>query len=288
LPKNPSPQRVAMGVCGCAGALITAGVAWFFAQTLAGPMVSAAVAARALGRNEAIAPLQSSVAEANGIVAALQQARDELTQRGNHQRLLLSELTHRVKNVLAVVQAVAMRTLSDERSIPEARAVLLERLAALGRAHELLVRTDWHGTPIKDIITGELASLSDRIELDGPKLTVDGKMVQTLALVLHELSTNAVKHGSLSDEKGMVSIQWWVTGAGPEARFKFRWKEKHGPAVKPPDRKGFGSTLLNAAIPSDVKPRFIFAPDGFVYELDVPLEAIVPSSVPPVTSGSSV
>jgi two-component sensor histidine kinase len=264
--------------------IISAGLAWLFAEMLAAPMVSAAAAARALGRNEPIPPLRSSVTEANAIVAALQQARDELAQRDDHQRLLLNELTHRVKNVLAVVQAVVMLSLSDQRSIPEARAMLLERLHALGRAHELLVRTDWQGTPIEDIIMSEIASLSDHIELDGPNLTINGKMVQTLALVLHELATNAVKHGSLSDEKGLVSIQWWVTGAGPEARFKFHWKEKHGPAVKPPNRNGFGSTLLTAAIPSDVKPRLVFAPNGFIYELDVPLETIALSSIRRVIS----
>jgi two-component sensor histidine kinase len=259
--------------------IATAGLAWLFAEIMAAPMVSAAQAARALGRSETILPLSSSITEANAIVAALKQARDELAQRDDHQQLLLNELTHRVKNVLAVVQAVTMRTLSDQRSIPEVRKVLLDRLYALGRAHELLMRTDWQGASIKDLIMSEVASLSERIELDGPMLTIDGKIVQTLALVLHELSTNAVKHGSLSDENGLISIQWWVTGAGPEARFKFRWKEKHGPAVKPPNRSGFGSTLLKAAIPSNVKPRLVFAPDGFIYELDVPLEAIAPSSL---------
>jgi two-component sensor histidine kinase len=260
-------------------ALLSAGVlAWLLARTLAQPMMAAAEAAHAWGRNEPVGPLNSPVAEANAIVAALQYAHGELAQRDNHQRLLLGELNHRVKNVLAVVQALIQRTLTEQRTMPEAREVLLERLHALSRAHDLLVRTDWQGADLKEIVVTELATLSDRASVKGPELTIDGSKVQTMAMVVHELSTNAIKHGSLSVATGTVSIDWSVTGTGPDARLLFRWKEKGGPDVKPSDRKGFGSVLLTTAFSSDVDPRLVFEPDGFLFELDVPLAAVSGSS----------
>lgn len=192
------------------------------------------------------------------------------------QRLLTNELNHRVKNILAVVQSLVMRTLSDHDATAEARDVLLERVQALGRVQELLMRTHWRGAPIKDIAAAELEPFGERIRMSGPALIVDGRMVQTFALVLHELATNAAKYGSLSNEKGTVSITWSVSGEGADARFKFRWEERDGPTLESPSRKGFGSTLLETAITSDlsIKPRLSFEPGGFVYELEAPLGAI--------------
>jgi two-component sensor histidine kinase len=179
--------------------------------------------------------------------------------------------------IRGVVQSLVMRTLSDQRSTAEARDVLLERVHALGRVQELLMRTDWRGAPIKDIVAAELEPFGERVRMSGPPLVVDGKMVQTLALVLQELATNAVKHGSLSDGRGSVSINWSVSGQGADARFKFGWEERDGPRVQPPSRKGFGSTLLETAITSDlsIEPHLSFEADGFVYELEAPLGAIV-------------
>ena len=158
----------------------------------------------------------------------------------------------------------------------EAREVLLERVHALGRAHELLMRTDWKGAPIRDIIGAELAPFSAQVQIEGPEVIVHGRMVQTFALVLHELATNAAKHGSLSNQKGRVSVTWTVSHQSPSARFRFQWEEQNGPTVKPPARKGFGSTLLAGAFPADlsVEPRLSFEPGGFVYELEAPLSEV--------------
>jgi two-component sensor histidine kinase len=104
---------------------------------------------------------------------------------------------------------------------------------------------------------------------------VDGAMVQTFALVLHELATNAAKHGALSNGAGNVSVSWSIAGAEDGDRFRFEWREEDGPAVEPPTRKGFGSSLLESAIAVEsVHPRLSFSPDGFRYEIDAPLSAI--------------
>jgi two-component sensor histidine kinase len=249
-------------------------LAWLFAKAMQLPMQRAAQAALALGRGETVLPIHSSLSEANTIVDALDTASSALTGRSAQQQLLQNELSHRVKNVLAVVQAIISRTLSDERPMHETREQLMNRLYALARAHELLMRADWQGAPINDIVTAELAPFSARIQIEGPSLTVDGKMVQTLALILHELVTNAAKHGALSDDKGTVSVIWSGAGSGENARFRFRWQEKDGPVAKTPSRKQFGTALLEAAISASAKPRFSYEPDGFVYEFEAPLSAL--------------
>jgi two-component sensor histidine kinase len=273
----PVSSSLAQWAIGASGALVLAiAAAWWFGRALDRPLRAAADAAGALGRGEPLAPLDSAVIEADRIVAALREADVELRQRGEHQRLLLSELTHRVKNVLSVVQALIMRSLSEERSTAEAREVLTKRLQALARAHEFLIRADWRGASLRELVEAELAAFSSRTQVAGPDLMLDAKMVQTFAIVLHELATNAAKHGSLSTDRGRVAVSWTVTGSGTDARFRWRWEEKDGPPVTAPSRKGFGSTLLEGAVVSDqaVKARLSFNSDGFVYELNAPLHVI--------------
>jgi two-component sensor histidine kinase len=249
--------------------------AWLFGRFMAAPMAAATAAAASLAEEKPIEPLRSRLTEANDIVAAQQRASGELRKRAEQQDRLLHELSHRVKNILAVVQSLVGRTLSGERPLKEAREVLTDRLLALGRAHEALMRTEWKGAPLKAIVGVELEPFADRASAEGPDVLVHGHMVQTLALVLHELATNAVKHGSLSRDGGRVTVHWSVKHASP-ARLTFKWVEKGGPAARPPDKKGFGTSLLEGAISSDlgIKPRLSFGEEGFAYEFDVALEVI--------------
>jgi two-component sensor histidine kinase len=273
----PVSRTLSQWAIGASGALVLAiAAAWCFGRALDRPLRAASDAAAALGRGQPFAPLDSAVIEADRIVAALREAEVELHQRAEHQRLLLSELAHRVKNVLSVVQALIMRSLSEERSTAEAREVVTKRLQALARAHELLISADWRGASLRELVEAELTAFSSRTQVAGPDLMLEAKMVQTFAIVLHELATNAAKHGSLSTDRGTVAVSWTVTGSGTDARFSWRWEEKGGPSVIPPSRKGFGSTLLEGAIASDqaIKPRLSFNPNGFVYELGAPLRVI--------------
>lgn len=239
-------------------------------------MQAASEAAAALGRGQPLEPLDAPVMEAHQIVAALRGAETELRERSEHQRLLVGELSHRVKNVLAVVQARVMRSLSEPRPNSDMKEVIGKRVSALSRAHELLVATNWRGASLRDIVTAELAPFAVRAQIEGPQVIVQAGMVQTLAILVHELATNAAKHGSLSSEKGTVVVRWTVIGSGMEARFTLHWTERGGPVVSTPSRKGFGSTLLQGAILSDktMRPRMAFDADGFIYELDAPLRAI--------------
>ena len=267
------------GLTAAAALLLTLALAFVFANMISKPMMQAAASARALGREEPIVALNSSISEANAIVLAIQNASAELRERLTQQRLLSRELNHRVKNVLAMVQAMVRRTLSDQRPVAEARELIGQRLQALARAQDLLLRTDWKDISIKEIIATELATYSERIVLDGPDLRIDGRNVQTLTLLLHELATNAVKHGAFSDASGEVSISWATVGSGANARFWFRWEERHGPTVKLPVHKGFGTVLLQSTFSApDTKRRLAFEPGGLVYELDIPLAGLIQAS----------
>ncbi len=203
----------------------------------------------------------------------------DITDRRNweeQQKLLLGELSHRVKNVLAVVQSMATRTLTGGRSLAEAGEILIRRLHALSRAHDMLTTRNWRGAPLRAIVESELVPFAGRTRIEGPDLMIGPRMAQTLALVLHELATNATKHGALSNDDGQVSVAWAVLGSGDNARFTFEWRESGGPIVAPPDRKGFGTSLLNIAITGDadgVSP-LRFEPGGVVYEINVPLSSV--------------
>ena len=235
LAEAPLRMSLWLWAASCALALTAAiALAWLFARAMDRPMKHASRAAAALGRKKPIMPLRSSLAEANAITAALEGASAELTRHAKQQRLLLEELSHRVKNILAVVQALVTRMLSGERSVADARDMLVQRLHALARVHDLLMQTDWHGASLKDIVAAELAPFTTRIQAAGPDITVDGSMVQTFALLLHELATNASKYDALSAPNGTVSITWSVTSAGDRAIFTFRWENG---VVRPSHRR---------------------------------------------------
>ena len=195
----------------------------------------------------------------------------------DRQRLLTNELAHRGKNLLAVIQSIASRSLSGTRSLAEARDVLVNRIQALAQSQSALLNEGFEGAPIAEIIRLEFRAFSERVKADGPTLMLNSRVAQTFALVMHELATNAVKYGALSLPDGHVAIHWSIEGLGVEARFKFRWQERNGPPVSPPDRQGFGSIILEKAAAQDfgAPPVIRFAPEGLSYEIDAPLKVVV-------------
>lgn len=189
--------------------------------------------------------------------------------------LLVSELTHRVKNLLAVLQSIAVRTLSDSRDVSEARLILIGRLHALARAHELLTEACWKGADLGHIVNAELSGFSERIRVSGPELFLTASAVQTFALVVHELATNAAKYGALLNADGNITIKWSIIEIRGEPHLEFQWKEKGGPPVVPATRKGFGLTLIGTmASAMTSEPAIDFAQDGLELKLKVPLDVI--------------
>ncbi len=132
-----------------------------------------------------------------------------------------------------------------------------------------------------EIVRLEFEAFSERIKAVGPDVMLNPRAAQTFALLLHELATNAVKHGALSRPEGQIAIRWSIEGAGAEARFKFQWQERDGPPVVPPTHQCFGRILLEKAAAQDfgALPKISFAAEGLSYEIDGPLSVVAADSM---------
>jgi two-component sensor histidine kinase len=260
--------------------LLTMLLGIFFASNISRPLRSIAGAAQTLGREHDLLLPRASYKEANLVSDALQTAAAELCKLRDRERLVVGESSHRVKNILAVVQSLVQQTLRDGRPIEGARTTLLHRLAALGRAQDALTSADHDAAPLGQIVSSELAPYVGRVSIEGPAVMIAGTFAQTFALLVHELATNAAKYGSLSNPAGRVSVRWSVEGEGDVAELRFRWQERDGPVIPPPARKGFGSALLETALPAGPHgaPRLSFDAQGLTYEADIPMVAITSAS----------
>jgi two-component sensor histidine kinase len=206
----------------------------------------------------------------------------EMVQATEAQKLLINELNHRVKNMLATVQSVAMQT---QRSTPEAFGERFEaRLMALSRAHDLLTLRQWGGVGLRELLeqaVSPFASDADSaIRMRGPDHTLSARAALALAMVIHELATNAAKYGALSMPSGRIDLEWSV--AAPSDRkddadwISLNWIEKDGPPTQEPSRRGFGSRLIERSITKDLggKAELQFKPSGLQCVLAFPLAAI--------------
>ena len=215
--------------------------------------------------------------DAEGRVVGLVGSSVDITARRKaeeHRALLVNELNHRVKNTLAVVQGLARQTFRSTADMGQAIASFDERLSALSRAHNLLTDENWGSASLHDVIRDQLADRwSDRIVLDGPEVLLSPPVAVSLALVLHELGTNATKYGALSTDAGRVTIGWETVEAGTAVRM--RWAESGGPPVAPPQARGFGSRMIERALAAEVGGRVSlqFRPDGVVCEIEAPVAA---------------
>ena len=222
--------------------------------------------------------------DASGAVVGLVGASIDITDRKRgeeRQKLLIRELNHRVKNTLATVQAIAAQTLRGAESDREARRAFEARLLALSNAHNVLTRESWDGAAIDEIVATALAphraAGDDRFAVAGPAIRLAPKAALALAMALHELATNAAKYGALSVRDGRVHVEWSVGQDEGEMRFSLRWRESGGPAVVPPQRRGFGSRLIERGLSLELGGRAAieFLPSGLSYGIDAPLKNLV-------------
>ncbi|MDP2357475.1 MAG: CHASE domain-containing protein [Beijerinckiaceae bacterium] len=208
------------------------------------------------------------------LVVQRQQQREEAAMRND---MVAREMSHRVKNLLAVIQSIASRTMSGGRTLQDARAIFSDRLSALARAHSALVDGQWSGAPLRGLLEGELAPFGARVSVSGPYVRLNAQMAQNMAMAVHELATNAVKYGALSDNAGIVRIVWRIRQESSGPVFSFSWVETGGPTVVEPQRDGFGQTLLRRLVGSTIgsDPVVEYAPQGFRYSFECPLDRIV-------------
>jgi len=182
------------------------------------------------------------------------------------QRLLINELNHRVKNTLASIQSIVRQTLRADEATARVRERLIERLLAMSAAHDVLTRESWEGAALDEIVRQGVAPFVDdrdpgRVSIAGPSLRVGASTALSLALAVHELATNAAKYGALSIPAGKVVIAWDQVGDNGAV---LTWAERDGPPVAPPDRKGFGTRLLDRGLSADLggQPKLTFDVEG--------------------------
>jgi PAS domain S-box-containing protein len=194
-----------------------------------------------------------------------------------HQQVLLAELSHRVKNTLASVRSIAAQTLRTAPSVEAFTGAFEGRLRALALAHGVLTQSGWSeaelGELIRQTVLPYLTTRTDSISLSGPITYLPPRQVVTMILVMHELAVNAAKYGALSQENGRVTIDWAIGRQGPERVLHLRWTETGGPAVRTPERTGFGTTLIERSIAHELDggATLDYRPEGLVCELHFPL-----------------
>jgi len=196
----------------------------------------------------------------------------ERKRHEQHQRLLIDELNHRVKNMLAIVQSLAQQTLKSGKVEPAVGRAFEGRLLALAAAHDVLTAKGWEPASIGAIFANGLDALgldAARVTLVGPRVRVAAKTAVSLGMAFHELATNAIKHGSLSVPDGRVQIAW----SAEDGMLVLEWREIGGPAVDEPGARGFGSRLIERALARDLQgeARLDFRLDGLVCTIRAPL-----------------
>jgi two-component sensor histidine kinase len=260
------------------GAIILAvGLGIVFARELMQPLVSASNAALALGRGDTINITPSRLSEANTFNEALHSAQKELEQRRNDEQILIRELQHRTNNLLTVIQSIAHSTFSDAASLKDARTTFEGRLQALARVNRELTSSNWSSVNLDDIVRFTMEPYAARININGIPVKLNAKHAQNMTLAVHELATNALKYGALSNSSGTINVSWRPSSLSTDL-IDFRWQEKDGPSVAAPTRKGFGTSLLRAAF-SDIK--LDYSPTGLICEFQVTTADAGASPSPP-------
>jgi PAS domain S-box-containing protein len=227
-----------------------------------------------------IEPLRNDADEIVGLTCASV----DVTERKEgeaHLRLLLRELTHRSKNLLAVIQAMARQTAHHAGSIDSFLHQFGARLQALAASHDLLVRESWYGASLNELVRSQLSAYiandGKQITIDGPEVALKPEAAQNLGLALHELAVNAARFGSLSVPSGRVSITWDRNENSGAQALVLDWREELGPKVKSRRKKGFGSIVIerNLARALDAEVTLDFNPDGLHCHIVIPASQIL-------------
>ena len=194
------------------------------------------------------------------------------------QAVLIGELHHRVKNMLAIASAIASQSLREAPSLDAAAKTIASRLSALGLSHDLLIRESWTGAGCRTLIENAILAFQTeglkQFTITGDNIAISSGPAVALSMVIHELSTNALKYGALSVPDGRVSISWSVDDESH--RFKLTWKESGGPLMIEPKQKSFGSRFIEQALPGQLQgeARLIFEPTGIVCDVNIPVSSL--------------
>jgi PAS domain S-box-containing protein len=228
-----------------------------------------------------VAPMYDEAGHLVGISSMNRDISDR-KERERHIEFLMRELSHRSKNLLAVVQAVAGQTARHSPSVEAFQASFADRVQAMSRAQDLLTARNWGGVTIAELAQTQLAPFIEkagtRIAIAGPDLQLKPDIVHGISLALYELATNAAKYGALSVPDGRVTIAWDLDApSAGERRFRMSWRETGGPEVREPEHKGFGHIVINQMVAASLRGDVAldFAPDGVSWTLDAPAATVV-------------
>jgi two-component sensor histidine kinase len=195
-----------------------------------------------------------------------------------HLRLVVNELNHRVKNTLAMMQAIASQTFRNSEDLQQAQQNFSSRIIALARANDLLTGENWEGASLYDLVASVAVAHAgnepNRFRADGPVVRLSPKIALSLSMAMHELATNAVKYGALSNDRGRVDVAWSVQAGGQKERLHLEWRESGGPPVSPPSRRGFGSRLVERGLAGELggTVQLNFEPTGVVCVIEAPMD----------------
>jgi PAS domain S-box-containing protein len=222
-------------------------------------------------------PIRNSGGEMTGIFIEGQDVTERV--RGEqHLRLVVNELNHRVKNTLAMMQAIASQTFRNAEDLAHAQQSFSSRILALARANDLLTGENWEGASLYDLLASVAVAHAgnepDRFSAEGPVVRLSPKIALSLSMAMHELATNAVKYGALSNDKGRVDVTWSVQFGGEKERLHLEWRESGGPAVTAPARRGFGSRLVERGLAGELggTVQLNFEPSGVVCVIEAPMD----------------
>ncbi len=290
-PKDILEQRTgyivkALALAALAAILMSLLASWLASRLIQGPAQRLVHATRSLGEGRTVKFEPTAMREANAIGASLSEASELILRREAdliasqaHTNLIMRELSHRSKNLLALVQAIARQSARASSSFADFQPRFIERLQSLSMSHDLLVKTDWTNVPIKDLLSEQMRTFIDkpetRLKMTGDHLMLKPEAAQNLGMVFHELGSNAVKHGSLSSPTGVVHVDWRVE-AGPAPMLTLSWKETGGPIVRAPTSRGFGTIIIEKLIPQSLcgEAKMAWDVDGFSWTLRAPISSV--------------
>ena len=205
----------------------------------------------------------------------------DLTKHKDEQalsRMLIDELNHRVKNTLATVQAIVSQALRNATDPAVIREAIESRLFALSRSHDLLTRENWESAGLHDVIDAALEPFGiangrkERFVVTGSNIRFPPNPALALGIAFHELATNAVKYGAFSNDRGCIAVEWTLVPSSKGERLVLHWREKDGPPVTPPTRKGFGSRVLERGLAHELNGSvdLDYRAEGLVCTIDIP------------------
>ena len=289
-----APIRRTIMIAGFAGGgatLLSVLMALWAARRIAGPIEQIEQGTHALLRREPITLVKTGVSEVDraldafaATAATLEKHDKDRDEREAHVRLIMRELSHRSKNLLAIVLAIARQTSRTTQNFEEFEERFNSRIQALADAHDLLVEQQWVGAALDDLVPAQLSAFGmEKVSYGGDKMILRAEAVQNVALALHELATNASKYGALSVPEGRVMIEWTPHADDPENRgIRLMWRETGGPPVTEPERRGFGRFVLERVTVNALGSGGTeFRPTGLVWTCEINAEHLV---LPPGTT----